>query len=155
MNCVGYTPQEHQVRKSHQILNKQLQRDTLLKEGWIQRMDQFNDIEQRQQDHIDRRNLSLMSSHLFHSNRNSMHTFRHQNAVAHREALADHKEQRFNDLAHKKLNQTEAFIERRTRLLVEMAGDERAKREILLRDARAESMAKCNAARKEKLRYCG
>ena len=45
--------------------------------------------------------------------------------------------------------------DRRTRLLVEMAGDERAKREIVLRDTRASTMTDLNAYRKANLRYCG
>merc|ERR1719401_886531 len=90
-------------------------------------MDEFLRNERRGQEHVDRHRESVLASHAFHSNRNSMHTYRHDRAVHYRDAMASERRQRLGDLAHKKKHQTESFLERRDRLLIDVAGDESAK----------------------------
>ena len=62
MNCVGYTPQEHQKRLSDVVLHKQLRRDKLLKEFWIQKFDDYLAAEARENNAIANRDEALMRS---------------------------------------------------------------------------------------------
>lgn len=69
MNCVGYTPQEAQVKLSQNVLKKQLVRDRVLKNFWIGKFDEDNRRVQKEQDVTDRRNEILLKSKFDEDNR--------------------------------------------------------------------------------------
>jgi len=155
MNVTGISAQDNQKLQSQKIQNRETIRDSRLKTFWKARIDDCNTGERAERLHVNNHRDTLESTRAFHVNRNSMHTWRHTTAVNFRANAYRQKQERFEAQAIKKMNQTDSFIKRRTRLLVEMAGDERAKREIVLRDTRASTMTDLNAYRKANLRYCG
>ncbi|CAD7961565.1 unnamed protein product [Amoebophrya sp. A120] len=155
MNCTGVSAQDNQKLQSQKVQRKETVRDFRLKTFWKNKIDESNNNERREKLHVNNHGDTLEATRAFHVNRNSMHTWRHTTARNFRDTAYRQKQERFEAQAMKKAAQTDSFIQRRTRLLVEMAGDERAKREIALRDCRAATMTDLNAYRAANLKYCG
>ncbi|CAD7971798.1 unnamed protein product [Amoebophrya sp. A25] len=155
MHVTGVSAQEGVKMQSNKMLHKETVRDTRLKSFWKQKLRENNHGEQHEALHVANHHDTLEATRAFHVNRNSLHTLRHTTAINFRNEAYRQKQERFENQAMRKTLQTENFIARRQRLLVEMAGDERAKREITLRDNRARTMSDLNSFRREGLRYCG
>jgi len=154
MNCVGYTPQQHVEKKSQQMLGNATRNDNLLKRTWMRKIDDNNENVRQGEQHLENHRNSVESTIPFHVNRNSIHTWRHTNAVNYRNETYRKKQEKFEAQAQRKKAQTDNFIERRTRLLVDMAGDERETRCIALRNHRARTLAELNHYRKTSLPFC-
>jgi len=102
----------YQARKSQATTKKQLERDRLPKQACVAKMDAFLRNQKHEQEHLARHRDSVLASHAFHANRNSLHTFRHNRAAQYRDEVASDRCARFGDLANKKSNQAERFVER-------------------------------------------